>query len=152
MPERDDGDYPVGFCRPPRHTRFRPGQSGNPRGRPKGAKNVATALEQELNARVNITENGKRRRVAKRTVIAKHLVNSAAQGDLKAMSVLFNQLRPIETQSAGPITGEPPSREEDRLVMESIKERVLRAARYDASIADGQAPAASPQNGDNETC
>jgi hypothetical protein len=150
MPERDDGDYPVGFGRPPRHTRFRPGRSGNPRGRPKGAKNVATALEQELNARVNITENGKRRRVAKRTVIAKHLVNSAAQGDLKATALLLQQFRPVAKESAGPLTDEPLSREEDRLVMESITQRILRAVQNGAPPAPEQSDA-SPRDDDAET-
>jgi hypothetical protein len=126
-----DRDYPVGFGRPPRHTRFKPGESGNPHGRPKGAKNIATALEQELNAQVTITERGKRRRVSKRTLIAKRLVNGAAEGEMKAMAVLFQQLRQIVTESAGPPASEPLSREEDRLVIESIMQRVLRAAAND---------------------
>ena len=47
-------DYEVGFGRPPVHTRFQTGRSGNPNGRPKGIRNLATALEKELNARVTI--------------------------------------------------------------------------------------------------
>ena len=149
MSDQDDRDYPVGFGRPPRHTRFKPGQSGNPHGRPKGAQSVATALEQELNARVNITENGKRRRVAKRTVIAKHLVNNAAQGDLKATALLLQHFRPVAKESAGPLANEPLSREEDPLVMESIMQRMLRAAQNDASPAPEQSEA-SPRDDDAE--
>ncbi len=37
-----DGSDPVGYCKPPKRTRFQPGQSGNPRGRPKGTKNLKT--------------------------------------------------------------------------------------------------------------
>jgi hypothetical protein len=41
-------DYDVGHAKPPKHTRFQPGQSGNPRGRPKGTKNLKTDLIEEL--------------------------------------------------------------------------------------------------------
>jgi hypothetical protein len=46
MPPEKTGDYEVGYGRPPRHTRFAKGQSGNPRGRPCGAKNFTTLLEE----------------------------------------------------------------------------------------------------------
>jgi hypothetical protein len=49
----------VGYRRPPRNRQFKPGQSGNPTGRPKGAKNFATALAEELDAPITATENGK---------------------------------------------------------------------------------------------
>ena len=48
----NNGPFEVGFGRPPRSTRFKPGQSGNPNGRPRGAKNFAIAIGQELVARV----------------------------------------------------------------------------------------------------
>jgi hypothetical protein len=76
------GPFEVGFGRPPRSTRFKPGQSGNLNGRPRGAKNFAIAIGQELDSRVTVSENGRRRRISKREVIAKHLVNKAASGDL----------------------------------------------------------------------
>jgi hypothetical protein len=48
MPPDDGRDYPVGYGKPPRHTRFVKGQSGNPRGHPPGAKNIKTLLTQAL--------------------------------------------------------------------------------------------------------
>ena len=39
--------YEVGFGRPPRHTRFKAGQSGNPKGKAKGAVNLATDVEDD---------------------------------------------------------------------------------------------------------
>jgi Family of unknown function (DUF5681) len=54
----------VGYRRPPRNRQFKPGQSGNPTGRPKGAKNFATALAEELDAPITATENGKRKTIS----------------------------------------------------------------------------------------
>ena len=93
MAKADKGPYEVGFGKPPRSTQFKLGQSGNTAGRPRGAKNFATVIEQELDTRVTITENGRRRRISKREVIAKHLVNKAAGGDLKAIPLLLNEAR-----------------------------------------------------------
>jgi Family of unknown function (DUF5681) len=53
----------VGYGRPPMTTRFRPGQSGNPRGRPKGARNLSTIVAAALSERVAINENGRRRQI-----------------------------------------------------------------------------------------
>ena len=55
MPRDKTGDYGVGYGRPPRHTRFAKGQSGNPRGRPCGAKNFMTLLEEALDELVTVT-------------------------------------------------------------------------------------------------
>jgi Family of unknown function (DUF5681) len=48
MPPDNEADYEVGYGKPPRHTRFKKGQSGNPRGRPNGSKNLSTLLSETL--------------------------------------------------------------------------------------------------------
>ena len=55
MPRDDGGDYEVGYGKPPRHSQFVKGQSGNPRGRPAGAKNLKTLLNKALNELVIVT-------------------------------------------------------------------------------------------------
>jgi hypothetical protein len=77
----DDG---IGYRRPPKKTQFKPGQSGNPKGRPKGSKNMTTILQEELDQKIPVTEGGKRRRVTKRRLAVRQQVNKAAQGDSKA--------------------------------------------------------------------
>lgn len=83
----------VGYQKPPLHGRFQPGKSGNLKGRPKGAKNFGTVIAQELDDRVPVTENGRRRNITKREAIAKQVINKAAGGDLKAAQAVFNQDR-----------------------------------------------------------
>ncbi|MEQ9330838.1 DUF5681 domain-containing protein, partial [Thalassobaculum sp.] len=51
-------DPPAGYAQPPRQHRFRPGRSGNPKGRPKGVRNLASLLEAELRRPVTVTEDG----------------------------------------------------------------------------------------------
>jgi hypothetical protein len=65
MPPEHQRDYEVGYGKPPPNSRFTKGQSGNPRGRPPGAKNLRTLLNEALNERVSVTENGKRRKISK---------------------------------------------------------------------------------------
>ena len=79
----------VGPGRPPRHTRFKPGQSGNPHGRPKGSKNFATILQQQLRKKVTITVDGKPKRMAVQEVIARRLANDSMKGTTKAMELLI---------------------------------------------------------------
>jgi hypothetical protein len=64
MSEQDDTEYSVGFMKPPRHTQFKPGQSGNPHGRPKKTDTVADVLRKELNSRITVVKDGKTPAVA----------------------------------------------------------------------------------------
>jgi Family of unknown function (DUF5681) len=89
----------VGYGKPPRHRRFRKGQSGNPRGRPSGSKNLAALLSEALSERVIVAENGGRRKITKRQAIVTQLVNRSAQADLRAIKILLDILREIETRS-----------------------------------------------------
>jgi hypothetical protein len=66
MPPDDERDYPVGYGKRPPHSRFVKGQSGNPRGRQPGAKNMKTLLTKALNKLVVVTDHGGRRKVSKR--------------------------------------------------------------------------------------
>ena len=78
--------------RPPVATRFQKGQSGNPKGRPKGSKNVASIFAKAARELVYVTENGRRRKRSKLDVIAAQQTNKAAGGDLAAAKLVISIL------------------------------------------------------------
>ena len=64
----------VGYGNPPVHARFKPGQSGNPKGRPKGTANLSTDLRVELSEQVDVREGSRDLRVSKQRAMLKALV------------------------------------------------------------------------------
>jgi len=90
--DKTDRDYEVGYGRPPKDTQFKPGQSGNPRGRPKKSKNVDELLEKELDAIVTLQEGGQPLRITKREAIIKQFVNLAIKGNAKPLQMILAHL------------------------------------------------------------
>src|SRR5207237_10168804 len=88
LPERTR-HYEVGYGKPPLHTRFQKGESGNPKGRPRGKKNMATLLSTALNASIVVVANGRRKKITKREAIVTQLVNKSAAADLKATQIVL---------------------------------------------------------------
>ena len=123
MPPDQKRDYEVGYGKPPRHTRFKKGQSGNPRGRPKGSKNLPTLLSEALNEPVVVAENGRRRKITMRQAIIKQLVKRSATADLRAMKILLDMVRDLESQTepASPETAE--FSEADEKVLDQLRAR-----------------------------
>ena len=91
--DKQESAYEVGYKKPPVATQFKPGQSGNPKGRPKGAKNLTTTLETEINALITYIENGKRKKISKQGAFIRQAVNLAVGGDLRALSIVLNEIR-----------------------------------------------------------
>jgi len=89
---KDDGDYDVGYGKPPKHSQFKKGQSGNPNGRSQGAKNFTTDLREELNEKVPVRENGKVKKLTKQRAILKTLVSKAMSGDGRAADIVFKMV------------------------------------------------------------
>ena len=77
-------DYEVGDRRPPKHSQFKPGQSGNPKGRPKGTVNLRTRVARQLRQSVPVTRHGRQVKMLKADLIAHQIVDAAAKGNLKA--------------------------------------------------------------------
>jgi hypothetical protein len=85
-------DKKVGYKNPPHHSRFKPGQSGNPRGKKKGTNNFQTDLMEELRERIPIKESGRKITVSKQRAMIKTLTAKALQGDVRATNVILNTL------------------------------------------------------------
>jgi hypothetical protein len=79
----------IGYGKPPVATRFKPGQSGNPNGRPKGSVNLKTDLRSELSERIQIREGERSLRVSKQRAMLKALVSKALKGDARAANVVL---------------------------------------------------------------
>lgn len=118
-------DYDIGFGRPPNASKFKRGKSGNPKGRPKGSRNISTLIARELNDQVTVTENGKQRRLSKGQIAIRQLVNKAAAGDPKAMQAIWKHYQADE--AAGSAATDPLEffdTPEHRLVMADICRRI----------------------------
>ncbi len=83
------GGYRIGYGKPPKATQFKKGKSGNPRGRPKGRRNLATDLAAELNEHVTVREEGRSRRISKQRALIKSLMAKALQGDVRATTAFL---------------------------------------------------------------
>jgi Family of unknown function (DUF5681) len=88
-------NYKIGYKRPPPDKQFRPGQSGNPGGRPKGrtgAPDFGGALYRVLGRKMTITEYNRARKISLAEVMIIRLAKLAADGDTKALFGLVKLL------------------------------------------------------------
>lgn len=139
MADHDDS-YEIGYKKPPAETRFTRGQSGNPKGRPKGAKNLATLLVKVGRERVRVTINGRTRTITKLEAILLQLANKAISGEDRAAKEILHLLSLYEESDK---TGLPQADqdEKDEATWENIVKRILKS---DSGLDDGtgSAPAA----------
>src|SRR3954453_9277178 len=82
-------NYAVGYRRPPVHTRFKPGQSGNPSGRVKGSKNLKTLFHQILNEQIPLMDGSQAKNVTKGEAVMRRLVIGALKGDSRSLMTLM---------------------------------------------------------------
>jgi hypothetical protein len=85
--------YEVGYGKPPKHTRFKPGQSGNPKGRRRGRRNLRTVVEETLREKITIREGDRTRTVARQDAIVLVTANNALKGDTKAFAAFLQLVR-----------------------------------------------------------
>ncbi len=87
--DHSSGGDAVGYGRPPKHSRFKPGQSGNPRGRLRRSTQLSDLIRAELDQTLTLKEGGRERRVTKREAIVKQLVALAIKGNTKQMQFIL---------------------------------------------------------------
>ena len=145
-------DYEIGYGKPPKGRPFQKGQSGNPR-TPRGQNGFAALLAAELDQRVTITINGRRRRMTNREAIVAQMVDKSTRADLRAIKMLADMQKEAEAKAgtAAPgsaeLTGPPQSTTPAKLAAEDREVVELFVARLRRQIAAeaAEAAAADPQ-------
>lgn len=113
------GDRTVGYGRPPASTRFKPGQSGNPRGRPRRRQaSLYELLETELTKLVTVHQDGASERITRAEALMRVAFSRALKGDPKMISLLLKQLERRSPAAAYP------SAEETEAVRASLREKI----------------------------
>lgn len=132
----EDYSYKVGYGRPPLDSRFQKGRSGNPKGRPKGVRNLKTDLERELNETLRIREGDREYRTSKQAAMVKSLIARAIKGDTRATAAVFNLcLRLLDVTGASAAPEEISSK--DQLLLENlIKRRLSKNGETEAMPSD----------------
>jgi hypothetical protein len=104
MPDDEDDNYKVGWGKPPRRSQFKRGQSGNPKGSPRGSKSLSALFAKALSEPVVVNENGRRKKISKTEAMLKQLANKAALGDPQVAKFVFEQ----DSKSKGRLGDRPP--------------------------------------------
>ena len=114
----------VGRGNPPKHTQFRKGTTGNPKGRPKGSKNLSTYLMEAARDQVSATVGGKTRKISKIQATAMQLATKAAGGDQAAIGKFLDWMDEIETRAAAVKPSQFPLSAPDIEVLRGAYERM----------------------------
>ena len=91
------GTYEVGYGKPPKEHQFKPGRSGNRKGRPKGAKSEDTIVREVMSRRVGLSLGGKPRKVPLLEAVWTKIADDALKGNAKAQTLITNRARALDT-------------------------------------------------------
>ena len=96
----DRPDYEVGYGRPPKSHRFQAGTSGNPAGRPRGARGLKAQVKELLEERVAVTTDGRKKTISTLEAVLKRLKQKAiADGDIRALEKLLGYAAQVEADA-----------------------------------------------------
>ncbi len=138
--KKPSGDYPVGYCRPPKSGQIKKGERRNPEGRPKGSKNLKTDLLEELGEMMKVREDGKEHRISKQRALIKTQVARALNGnDRAAAKIIDLYLKVVGIEDAA-ADADLSLTEDEREVIEKLGERLRRRAGLTAPETDDDNP------------
>jgi hypothetical protein len=104
---RGSTSYEVGYCKPPEHTRFQPGRSGNPKGRPKKTCDFSTAFKEVLSETVEINEGERKRRRTLMKAFLRATVGHAVRGNQKATAHVIAMMHEAKLNMPPPLKKRP---------------------------------------------
>lgn len=119
MAEHNGADPPthrVGYGNPPKHTRFKKGQSGNKKGRPKAARDLKAQVLQELDEKIVVREGGLEKPITKQRALIKAMVTKGIKGDMRAATLLLNMVIPLQDAAAAKIIAEELTKDDKQLL------------------------------------
>ncbi len=115
-------DYEVGYGKPPKDTQFKPGQSGNPNGRPKGARNLKTEIREVMQATVTVTQDGKRKKISTRKAVVLRLTEKALSGNVQATRVLIDLMKTYDEEDVADVVED--LSQDDAAILEMFAEKI----------------------------
>lgn len=127
----------VGYGKPPRHTQFKPHQSGNPKGRPKGRISFARLLEKQLDAKMTATIGGRTKTITRREALIYGFVGDALKGKDRVRKHMIDLLLILEAQSQ-PVTADAGSDVRDDAIIKNLLQRY--------GVDPASKPAVTPQS------
>lgn len=131
-------EYEVGYRKPPKAHRFKPGQSGNPNGRPKSAKSLNTIVREVMLEKVPVRTGSTERRVSRAEALVMKQLELASKGDLRALMHLLQLFQAaVPDQPPGAADGAPEENSEaDLAILAALQAHLLSQA--DNKLDEGE--------------
>ena len=120
--DHSDDNEKVGKCKPPVHSRWKPGQCGNPRGRPKGARNLKTEFKLMLEAPVTVNDKGKPKRMTTLKAVIWRVREGALKGNHRSMDIVLEQAARIYDSPATEPLGD--ISRDDQAILDAYREEI----------------------------
>jgi hypothetical protein len=140
--EASENGFAVGYKKPPQHSRFRPGRSGNPRGWRKGVRNLGSDVKRTLEVPVTLSDQGRARRVSTQEAVLLRLREKALRGDARSLDHLIELAR-IFNSGAAEAAGGDALAAEDQAILDAY------AARFAPGHQAQLPPGGAEDNGAN---